>query len=112
MFILTLLGFSVHRRRGEKGSPTLTSLKCLPLIFTILVDFLSCSPLSTRFTDSRVKKTDGWRRRWQRERGNLRELREEDKDRKNERIKTELLGWEDNFQEQRERAKLPAVAVM
>lgn len=88
VFTLALLGFSEQKRRGEeRGSPTLTSFKVSSFDFY----HISRLPLSTRFADSPAeKKKEGWRQRWQRERGNLRELREEDEDGRNERITAKL----------------------
>lgn len=93
LFTLTLFWLQCVEEKRREGSPTLTSLKCLTLILTILVDFPSRSPLSTRFTDSRVKKKkNGWRWRWRRGRGNQRKSREEDKGVRNERIVGRLKG--------------------
>ena len=78
----------VEWRRDKRGSPT------FPLIFYHVVNFPLSSPalltagqIEEREMEAEVADREGW-------------------------IKRKLQRWEDNFQEQREGAEPPAVAVM
>lgn len=89
VFTLTLLGFSEQKRsREERGSPTLTLFKVSSSDFY----HISQLPLKLSPHNSLCWLAEGWKQKWQRKRGNLRELSEQDEDGRNERI-TAKLEW-------------------